>query len=108
MAESCAHIEALNKKANCSKHKESEDNVLAAAPETKIKLYMNHVDVNALNNLQLCDLQFSKYQKLEKDNGTKLALVELLKANIADNPGSLAVSPRSTGTITDYTRTLLV
>ena len=69
MAECCDHIEALNKKANCSKHKESEDNVLAAAPEKKIKLYMNHVDVNALNNLQLCDLQFSKYQKLEKDIG---------------------------------------
>jgi hypothetical protein len=42
MAESCAHIDAINKKAKDSKQKDFEGKLLAAAPEAKTKLATNH------------------------------------------------------------------
>ena len=77
-------------------------------PESKTKLATKHGYVKALTNVHLCAIPFSEYQTLEKDNGSKIALVELLKAKIVDNPRPLDVAPPATSTITAQTITLLV
>ena len=100
MAESCAHIEALNKKAKYIKHKYSEGNILAASPESNKKLSAKNGYFKALTKVQLRALLFSKYQTMEEDSGPKLALVEFLKSKIADNPRSLDAAPPTTATIT--------
>ena len=78
------------------------------APESKKKLVTKNVFIKDLTKVQICDLLFSKYQMLEKDSEPNLALVELLKSNIYENTGYLAVAPHVTLTIKAYTSTLSV
>ena len=100
MAESCAHIKALTKKAKDSKQKDLREKILAAVPKSKTKLATKHGGVKALTKVQLCALLFSEYQTLDKDSRPKIAVVELLKAKIAENPRSFAVAPPATATVT--------
>ena len=64
MAESCAHIKTINKKAKEIKQKDFEEN-MATEPESKIKLATKYGDVKALTKVQLCDLLFYEYQTIE-------------------------------------------
>ena len=61
------------------KQKEFEENIFDAEHESKTKLATKNGYFKALTKVQLCALLFSEFQTLEKDSGTKLALVELLK-----------------------------